>query len=480
VVAGSLWLVPCFLLARRLWGEAVALNAALLCLGLPIYIKFSTYALSEAVYVLALLWSLYWGHRALIDGGQWNYALTGFCFGLTILTRSEGTVFLAVFLVLVVGREARAGRLRQWRRWGGQVGIALVVYLLLLAPYAAYIHRHTGVWTATNQASYAARMTEAYAEGSDRAKAYEQAIFELSSDGRDVRMIGPGGGHYRVSLLSLALARPWGLLRIYLGNLYLLAEKLLYQLFPLAVLGLVLLGLLGSPWTRETIGKHAYLAAFILPVVVLFPLVNLDYRKVLPVTPLMLIWASLGTRRLSEFIDQTRDALRFRAPPVGGRPVSMAQVGAALSLLLVIQAYGEVTVPAEFKMATMYADRDQAAQADAGHWVRANSGADEVVMSRAPIVPFYAERVFRPFPYTEDVRRLAYYVRANRIRFLVLDDGVVNEQRRGELRYLFAWYDGRDLPGWLTTCYVAQRGLNKVAILAVDDRQLDAAVGDER
>lgn len=127
------WLT--WLIARRLYDEAVAWWAALIVLTLPIYAWLGLFVTTDAP--LTVLWLAgLWCYLRAIEAGRWRdwLALSVIC-GLGLLTKYTMAVFMtsAGLHLLVFHRN----RLASLRPWGG-----LALALLLLAPNLAWNLHH--------------------------------------------------------------------------------------------------------------------------------------------------------------------------------------------------------------------------------------------------------------------------------------------------------------------------------------------------
>lgn len=142
-VAGTLLVLPMYLLARRLFDVRAAFWGCLLFQCLPSGGRILSDGLSEASYLLWAISSLYCAVLALERRSPLLYALCGVFAALAYLTRPEGVLLmLSAGFVLLAVQFVPA-----WRRsWGNTVacGVALVLgAAVTAAPYAITIRGFT-------------------------------------------------------------------------------------------------------------------------------------------------------------------------------------------------------------------------------------------------------------------------------------------------------------------------------------------------
>jgi putative flippase GtrA/4-amino-4-deoxy-L-arabinose transferase-like glycosyltransferase len=110
LLPGLLLIVPVYLLARRLYGNTVALVAGLFIALHPRLVEYSVNGYAESFYLCAALWAL-WGITAVVQDGRHRGALTviGIALAGYFLVRNEA-IFLIGLLVAVTLLLALRGR----------------------------------------------------------------------------------------------------------------------------------------------------------------------------------------------------------------------------------------------------------------------------------------------------------------------------------------------------------------------------------
>ncbi|HWT86699.1 MAG TPA: glycosyltransferase family 39 protein, partial [Myxococcales bacterium] len=141
-LAGVLLVPAVFALARLLYGPRVALGAAALTALHPLLIDLSGSAFSEGTYLLLMVMALYWGLRSLDTDVLAPTVWCGVMCGLAYLTRPEAFFYLVIVLGAALVADLRRPTFvpRFTRRALG----LLAPFVILIAPYAAYLSVHTG------------------------------------------------------------------------------------------------------------------------------------------------------------------------------------------------------------------------------------------------------------------------------------------------------------------------------------------------
>ena len=137
IVAGILLVVPLYLVARELFGDASAWLACLLTFAVPLTGHVFADALSESTFLLFWTWGLWTALRFLGEGAfGWLLPTIGFAV-LAYLSRPEG-LLLPLALVATLGVIPCVRPLRLSRsRWWAAVGFLVIGPACLIGPYVA-------------------------------------------------------------------------------------------------------------------------------------------------------------------------------------------------------------------------------------------------------------------------------------------------------------------------------------------------------
>lgn len=138
-LAGTLLVIPMFLLGREWFDRRVGFWAALLFQVLPAAARVTSDALSDGVFYLLAMTALLQAGRALRKGSPVEFALCGLSAGLAYLTRPEGALIVLTVLVAWLGMQALSASRWPWRRVAAG-GLALsLAFGTVAGPYMAVI-----------------------------------------------------------------------------------------------------------------------------------------------------------------------------------------------------------------------------------------------------------------------------------------------------------------------------------------------------
>lgn len=380
-------IVPLGLLGRRVAGPAGGVATAWIAALAP---GLSTSLVnrgagSEGVYLLLVVSAVWLVVSAADHRGRARVArlgAAGLCVGLCYLTRPEGLFVAAplVLAVLVLGRRGAGTTQRRLLSTAGLVTAFAVPIVACIAPYAAYLHRHTDSWQLSAKTQDASIEAWHAVARSDR-QARDSVLYELDETGLAFAAD-------RTSLTQLARDDPAGYLGILRTNVLSLGEVvadpetgrlLSWLLLPLPVWALAVYG----AWRhRRTRTMLVVLAVGALPVVTALAFF-VQARYLMLTVALATVPAGAGLVSLPT---------RWR------RPAAAAAVG----LLLLSTAQG-FRGPGGWWYPSDHVD-----QRAAGEWIAAHTDPDDRVMSRSMVVEYYADRPTMAIPYASLDDILAY------------------------------------------------------------------------
>jgi Dolichyl-phosphate-mannose-protein mannosyltransferase len=379
-LASTALIVPLALLGRRIAGPAAGVATAwvaALAPGLSTTLV-NRGAGSEAEYLLVVVTAL-WFVVAAADRASRarlvHVAAAGLLIGLAYLTRPEGLFFAAPLGLAVVVIGARhAGRGRRLRSAAPLAAAFVLPIALCVAPYASYLHDHTGKWqlsAKTQDASIEAWHAVARNHRQER----DSILWALDETGLRFST-------ERRSLPSLARDDPAGYLRIVGTNVKMLGDQiadpernqiLAWLLLPLPVW---LLAGVGAWRHRRARAAQLVLAVSALPVATaLMFFVQPRYLVVLVALATVFVGAAVAT-----------------LSPRWRRPVLVAVM--VLLALSTVQGFRS-------SAAGWWHPSDSSDQREAGEWLAANTHPDDRVMTRSMVVEYYAERDVMAIPHAE-------------------------------------------------------------------------------
>jgi hypothetical protein len=147
--------------------------------------------------------------------------------------------------------------------------------------------------------------------------------------------------------------------------------------------------------------------------VLIFLPFHIELRYFAPLLPVLLLWLANGIQAMADWLSGTSEQWG-----VAGRQRTPLALGLSVLLSSLILAYFLALQPRVLRdgLANM-----NTRGREAGLWLKANSPADSLVMSRDPEVVFYAERLWAASP-NEDYARFIAYVRKRAAHYLVVDE----------------------------------------------------------
>jgi hypothetical protein len=143
VLASMLLVIPMFLLGKELFDRSIAFWAVLLFQALPATGRFFSDGLSEATFLLFVVWCLWFAARGLRTHSILSFSLAGACGGLAYLTRPEGAVVVVVVALVLVGCQLVRGWRMSVTRWAACLAGLSLGAALVGGPYVAAIGRLT-------------------------------------------------------------------------------------------------------------------------------------------------------------------------------------------------------------------------------------------------------------------------------------------------------------------------------------------------
>lgn len=413
-VFGAALLVPVYALARRFYGPRTALLAALLLACFPPLTVSVLYwgTLTEPLYLFLVFSALWFAWQAVEGRGLRPFAASGLAFGLAYLTRPEGTTYLILIgLTILVLRGISRGR----RNTLLGLGLYLVAFALVAAPYLVYLRGVTGHWSITGKLGVTWAIGQAVIDA-DPAE-YDRVTASLDASGDEIIWFSPD--RFRTGVVELVQADPAGFAGRVVGN----ARRLIDVFFARAafshwLLLLVGVGLFAVPWDRERLRREFFLVAAMAPVLAFLPF-HVELRFFSPAFPVLLIWSAHGLARIGDWTVATWQTC-FAASP-GSRA---ARFGQSLPVALVLLFFVAMSAFAarEGIRATKFGHKE------AGLWLRAHTPPDAAVITRDLAVPLYADRAWVASPRAEWPTFVSY-ARAHGADYLVVDEWEVQRVR---------------------------------------------------
>lgn len=432
VIAGSLLVIPVFYLTRGMYGRKVALWTAIFIVLCPPLIFGSTEVRLASLYTLVLSTTIAVGWKALGSKNLFWWAFTGLMLALCYLTRSEGIMFLPIFLLLclLLSKLKTSYSSPMIKLVALRSAVLIAAFVLVSFPFWQFLHRHTGNWIFTGRAGYT--FMGYYGDS------WEEANFELVSNPEAARLewLEQGGlMSFVISNRSRLLVR-WGQS---LASMWSGEDKQSQSLgiSPWIVRGgliflilFISFGVIKFVRARHIAAKHIYLL-IIASSSLIYLFFGIDWRYFYPYFPFLLIALALVVIMLQNW--SRRNIARVNR--------SLAKVAVYLPIAVLLLAMGGYSgilmakkldyAPYEYKIM--------------GQWMKENVDdiENKIVMSRKIGVPFYAEARHEPLYYGEYLG-LIEYAKSRNVDYLIIDQWTIPGTRP---EFAFLLEAGEEHPG---------------------------------
>ncbi|MEP6704345.1 MAG: glycosyltransferase family 39 protein, partial [Acidobacteriota bacterium] len=421
VLAGSLLIIPGYILIREFYGSAAAVLGTIVLVIHPSLLVSSVWVMTEATYIVIFTSMVVCGWRAVSAGEPKYYFATGLFLGLAYLTKPESIAFVGLFLVLAVGMKFLLPGIALRSVVMGGVLLAFGFSIFFL-PYFIHLHQKTGHWTISQKISRNVPSMGA-----------EKGFLRLTDDGsttmRD-RLINdvydteqlarkPAAVEQTATTPKTWSSRISELVSRSLGNLILQAREHEPLILPRSFLLFVILGFVCAPRNVTSVAREIYLLAIVACTILGYAATVVEARYSFALIPIVFGWTSRGildfVRLVKQFwprFDQADKRLREKV--------------LAGTILLLLIFFLVPLFPELFELGNISSTRLEEKQA--GLWIKEHGKADRpvTVMSSSPIVAFYAGANHIHVPDEEFPTVLEYAKRKN-VEYLVFGQGLLRD-----------------------------------------------------
>jgi 4-amino-4-deoxy-L-arabinose transferase-like glycosyltransferase len=408
---GTGLVLAAFLLARYVYGTRVGYLAAALFAVFPIFIGLSGSVFNETIYLTLWLFGIYWSIRALDSFRPRDFLLAGVLFGLSTLSRPEAFAY-PVFIILATGIVAVFRKI-SWLK--GLRGAALLfgTWLILMAPYALFQHRHTG------QYRFEGKWNINYTLGNriDEGMGYFQAGFTMDDK---LKMIGPlldSSIYAAYTPYSNSLPTK---LRYFAHAIHRNWITTYYELFsvdiggPITIL-LVVLGLFGRPWSARRLRHEFILVVMAISIVfLLLTAAHIEHRYAYPLPVIFLLWAAAGLDVFRDWMARTVSSWGAAVRPFASS-AAQATIVAFCAAIVLISFVGMRT-----DLFFMIQQKNFLGIKEAGQWLHSQPPDAKKMFGFEGRVAYYADATIIIFPYADSATALRYLETKN-VDYIVLD-----------------------------------------------------------
>ena len=403
ILSGAALVLPCMLIARRLWGMRTALFSGLLVALHPMLIAHSTAAMTESVYSLFLLLALYFFIKHIQEGNLRALVVSSIFVGCAYLIRQEVQILAAAAAVLILLGKGGPGLEKPAGQRLSRALILAAIFIALMVPNILLIHQKTGRWSGGSKAAVNLSSPLIWDGGLGR----EQYVYSLNEEATERRIEEIG----RENPLRILWRARNGIARAYFRNLHRGFNGIPILLMSPFLLLLIPLGIFGRRWERDKRGIELLLVILGLFPFLLYSIFSVQTRYLLPFLPLYLMWAALGCEVIIEWI---RDNISGR--PAAGMTILIIVFASLAFLTIRRYSYTRDHLPAEYKQV--------------GYWIRDNIEGEVRVLAHSGCAISYSagapEATFIPWT---DPERLLKYARHHGYTHLVAEEKYFRENR---------------------------------------------------
>jgi 4-amino-4-deoxy-L-arabinose transferase-like glycosyltransferase len=404
LVAGTLIIVPGYVLARHLVDRGAATVTAVLLALHPMLVSASTRLLSDMLYAAMFVTAVLIGMHAAFDDRPRRAVWAGLLCGGCYLTRPEGFGYVFLFAALVP-LVAWVRQRMDWRAMGVSLGLMLGGFLLLAAPYALHVRSATGTWTISSKLNVhmLAGKENWYRLIPGEDLTHADKIFASRRPAGAAPALAERPGE------SPAVGGIGDTVERFVRKLLWEYRKIVPQVFPPIVMVLIGLGVFARRRRADQPLREVYVLAFAVATLLGYALTAVEPRYLMPLVPLFYAWVGAGVLALWRRLG--RDAVTPRA-----RLVEALVLPGLLAFMAVIWAQN-----------LTYLHRDSAYRIGeetkkAARFMRDRTDGEPVVMATSPDFAFYSES--RDFWYLPDesVETVVAYAARRDVDFIVIDE----------------------------------------------------------
>jgi 4-amino-4-deoxy-L-arabinose transferase-like glycosyltransferase len=315
VVFGSLVVVPVYLIARRMYGERVAIGAAALVGIHPLLVEYSTTVYCESTYLTIVLTAIYMSMRAMDNPTLKALFLAGASYGLAYLVRTEALAYMLVACALLAlrvtfnGAQHRASLLRR-------LPVMVLGFVLFAGPYIAWISVQAGQFRVENKTVFNLPTERLIQHGMS---GYE-AAFGVEPD-LTMRGIWWQSSVSAIKSYNIKIGELPSLLSKRAKIVAKDASAVIGGSFAIgspALFGLAILGLFSRTWTANLAFDQVHLGIILalVPFAMLFTY-NEDIRYYIVFVPVLCLWGTYGVIVFSRWASESTVTVGLRQLQAG-------------------------------------------------------------------------------------------------------------------------------------------------------------------
>lgn len=413
LISGTFLIVPLFYLAKWIVGRKVAWISVIITTFNPELVRYSTYILTESMYTFILFMTIvsgYWIMKKRKPFYFWIFS--GIIVGISLMSRDVAMIGIPLMLLWISFHGIFSGE--RSRRIVSSIAI-FMAGIILLKGFFAIVHIRKDIKPRpTREMIVKTLITPDLRDFTKR----EKYLYMLTPDGKEYLYNHDRGENNGV----------FNLLWKYKGHIAKrfwinLKEciKLIWKSFPVILIVLIVIGVIRNIlFYRDVDGPvdRFYLISWGI-IYILFYVIAGAYtsalgpeRYLVPIFPLLFIWAGMGVEWISELINN----IWMRKNKE--KPIFMVRYLVIVILTLLIIAFYIPDVKAGIKIRNKTASTKNIYQMLGV--VIGDRYPGSLIMSRLPTVPYYAKASWLTIP-DEPVERIIKFARYKGVDFLLID-----------------------------------------------------------
>ena len=389
-----------YLLGSALHSREAGLYSALFFALYPFVIRTSAYVLSESLFFLFLLLSIYVFIFLIRDHKFSSYILFGVLSGITYLIRPEGFLLLVLPFFFLRKSWLKIDLLK--------TAVVFLIFIIICSPYLFFLKNSTGKFILNGRTGLV--LIKGLTVNTPE---HEKIMFSLNEEKTQIISIQEA---YKISPLNLILKNPFDFTKKYLKNIVSEEKLLLMLLAP------ILLPLLFFFFNRNLF-KNKIILVVILPSIILFityPVFLIMPRSAYNIILFMILLSALGTANAPSVINDLANFYDIKM----SRTVSFLKKNIKYMIMIVFLLISLlINLYFMFKTSEIPLEHIKA-----GKFLKSISHEYEEfnIMSRKPWVSFYSEskRTMLPYAPVDDVINFAHLYDVD---YIIIDERSLNK-----------------------------------------------------
>ncbi len=415
VVAGSLLVIPSYVLIRECFGDRPAYIGTILVVIHPSLVVSSEWVMTESLYALLFTTAVLLGWFALKTVKITFFFATGLLFGAAYLTKPETVLFVGLFSVLTLGRTFLCPK-ANLRSFAAGFLILLTGFMVFFLPYVIFIHQKTGIWTISQKL-----FSNSTFNDSDR------GMLKLTDDGQTTMQDRIWWDFYETESkqtqilpsdapTSLKPAHSkFDITELLLKTFNNLKKQVRDHTLTILPFPFILIAAIGLFMERRTIrcaAKETYFLSFVACTFIGYAVTVIELRYLYVLLPILLGWVAFGVVAFGDVISKRCESYlktEWKIKPV------------LIQTLILLLLIGSLEPLFSSYFGPQPLQNIPLEEKQAGLWLKGYSEPNSLVMAPNATVAFYAgaKHTFLP---DEEFSKILEYARRKKVDYVVLNE----------------------------------------------------------